>query len=160
QVIDRRPASISFGDYGFVELIGHWRDWCTAGPQALPGSRRRRQSCERLMRLSISFGGSECFRGCGYCLRRRHGSGNEAAAEDARLALCRVIEHAGLPGRHTVFAADQLDFKTRIGAAAQPGGLRRARRAHLDVNFRLTLGGFINAPVTEPVEIAQANAAS
>src|SRR5262249_14880199 len=32
QVVDRRPASISFGDYGFVELIGHWRDWCTAGP--------------------------------------------------------------------------------------------------------------------------------
>src|SRR5262249_61637769 len=28
-----------------------------------------------------------------------------------------------------------------------------------DVNFRLTLDGFINAPVAEPAEIAQANAA-
>src|SRR5262249_15353608 len=64
EVVDRRPASVSFGDYGFVELIGHWRDWCTA---ALPGPRWRRQSCELLMRLSMSFSGSECFRGRGYC---------------------------------------------------------------------------------------------
>src|SRR5690242_11972143 len=89
--------------------------------------------------------------------RERHGAGNNAAAEHARLALRRIVEDAGLPGGNAVFAADQLDFEA-IGTAMEPGGLWRARRAHFDVDFAMIADRFVDRAIAEPVHVAQANA--
>src|SRR5262249_26765415 len=51
------------------------------------------------------------------------------AAQHARLSVGRIVEHAGLTWRHTVFAGDEIDFYA-VGAAAEPGRPRRARRAY------------------------------
>ena len=64
---------------------------------------------------------------------------DEAAAEHARLALAGVIEHAGLAGRHAMFAIDKFHFVAG-GAVAQPGRLRRPGRTHLDEHFQLVVG--------------------
>src|SRR5437763_4284175 len=55
---------------------------------------------------------------------------DEAAAEHARLAFGRVVEHASLPRRHAVLALEQIDLNP-VRSPAQPGRLWRARRAHL-----------------------------
>src|SRR5262249_48416218 len=65
------------------------------------------------------------------CHRRRHRALDEAAAEHARLAVGRVVERAGLPGRHAVLAGDEIDLDA-AGASAQPSRLRRPGGAHLD----------------------------
>ena len=81
---------------------------------------------------------------CGGIARRlrRLRAGDDATAKDARLAIGRVVEHAGLSGRHAVFAANQLDFEISLDVPMQPGGLRCAGRADLDVNFGVTLDCF------------------
>src|SRR5215831_9452826 len=81
--------------------------------------------------------------------RQRHGAGDDSTAEHARLALGCVVEDAGLSGGNTVLAGDQLDFKT-IGTAVEPGGLRRAGRADLDVNFAMIADRFVNRAIAEP----------
>src|SRR5260370_28715347 len=123
----------------------------------LRGFDRRRQSCATVMRRSTSFGAGQ--RGAGTARRlRRLRAGDDAAAKDARLAISRVVEHAGLSGRHAVFAANQLDFEISLSIPVQPGGLRWARRADLDVNFGVTLHCFADGNISEPIDIAQANA--
>src|SRR5579871_7023085 len=86
--------------------------------------------------------------------RRRHAL-DEAAAEHARLAVARVVEHAGLAGRDTLLAIDQLDLDAARGGA-EPSRLRRPRRAHLDEylapHHRAFLG---DLAVAEPVHVAQ-----
>src|SRR5262249_62201981 len=56
---------------------------------------------------------------------------DEAAAEHARLAFGRVVEHASLARRHAVLALEQIDLHA-VRSPAQPGRLWRPRRAHLD----------------------------
>src|SRR6516225_7506051 len=89
--------------------------------------------------------------------RQRHGAGDDPAAEHARLALGGLVEDAGLSRRNAVFTGDQLDFKT-IGAAVKPGGLWRARRADLDVDFAMIADRFVDRAIAEPVHVTQANA--
>src|SRR5271166_638338 len=89
--------------------------------------------------------------------RQRHGAGDDPAAEHARLALGRLVKDAGLSGGNAVFAGDQLDFKT-IGTAVEPGGLWRARRTNLDVDFAMIADRFVDRAITEPVHVAQADA--
>src|SRR5262249_44601886 len=47
-----------------------------------------------------------------------------------------------------------------VGAAAQPSGLGRARRPHLDVNFAMTAGRLVDHAVAQPIDLTQTNAAS
>src|SRR6267154_5331645 len=54
---------------------------------------------------------------------------DESAAEHARLSRRRVVEHAGLARRNALFAGNEFDFVSTVHGA-QPGRLRRARRAH------------------------------
>src|SRR6266513_3706004 len=56
---------------------------------------------------------------------------DEAAAEHARLAFGRIVEHAGLARRHAVLAVEEVDLHA-VRSPAQPGRLRLPRRAHLD----------------------------
>src|SRR5262245_65025886 len=62
---------------------------------------------------------------------RRDRALDEAAAEHARLAFGRIVEHAGLARRYSVFAGDEVDLDP-LAAPAQPGRLRRPRGADLD----------------------------
>src|SRR5437588_6324465 len=89
---------------------------------------------------------------------RRLRAGDDAAAEDARLAISRIVEHAGLSGRHAVFAANQLDFEISLSIPVQPSSLWWARRADLDVNFGVTLDRFADGNIAEPIDVAQLNA--
>src|SRR5262249_25537747 len=89
------------------------------------------------------------------CHRRRHRALDEAAAEHARLAVGRVVERAGLPGRHAVLAGDEIDLDA-AGAAAQPGRLRRPGGAHLDEDL-VPAGAqrTVDAALAQPVDLAQ-----
>ena len=138
EIVDRRPARIGLRDRVLVEFAGH-----RPAPFATQPTMRSRaaRSAARRQRL----------RGCDRAL-------DEAAAEHARLAVGRIVEHAGLAGRHAFLAVDQLDLDA-AGAAAQPRRLRRARRAHLDED--LAPAGAqrsLDRAVADPVHVAQRDA--
>src|SRR6516162_11246339 len=100
--------------------------------------------------------GAACARGqrrCGY------GAADKAAAENARLPLGRVIENAGLAGRHALLALNEVDLNAGC-AAAEPCGLRRPGRAHLHEHF-VPAGTkrAIDAALAKPVDLAQPYAA-
>src|SRR5262249_58309702 len=70
-----------------------------------------------------------------------------------------MIEDAGLPGRNAVLAGDEIDLDA-VRTAAEPGGVRRPGRAHLDVDL-VPAGAerMIDRPFAEPVHVAQPHAA-
>ena len=81
-----------------------------------PLAYRRRRSYRTLTRQARATS-----RGARARHRRGDRAADEAAAEHARLALGRVVEHAGLAGRHAVLAVDQFDLDAaRLPAAATP----------------------------------------
>src|SRR5579871_1676211 len=82
---------------------------------------------------------------------------NEAAAEHARLSGGRVIEHTGLARRDTFFAGYELDLVTAV-SAAQPSGLRRARRTHPHENLETPANRAIDLAIADPVDVAELNA--
>src|SRR5579883_1487625 len=88
--------------------------------------------------------------------RRGHAL-DEAAAEHARLAVARIVEHAGLAGRDAFFAVDQLDLDP-VAGHAEPSRLRRASRAHLDEDLAAHHRAFLrDLAVAEPVHVARAD---
>ena len=120
EVVDRRPARIGLGD----------RVACRVRPPSPPLA----NACKcRLAGMAAGYRVSRRRRAARRAMRRAAARRalDEAAAEHARLALGRVVEHAGLAGRNAVLAVDQFDLDA-AAAAHQPGRLRRARRAHLD----------------------------
>ena len=108
EVVDRRPARVGLGDASCVELARH------RARRALRAGTRQRAAATL----------SRAARGRRRARRRR----DEAAAEHARLALGRVVEHAGLPGRHAVLAVDQLDLDAAGAARSQAGCGGRVER--------------------------------
>src|SRR5262249_55822062 len=59
-------------------------------------------------------------------------------------------------GRDALLARDQLDLVIAV-AAAQPRGLRRARRAHAHEDLETLADGAVERAVADPVDVAQAN---
>jgi hypothetical protein len=92
-------------------------------------------------------------------LGRRDRAGDDAAAEHARLALRRIIESAGLAGRHAVLACDQLNLDIAVNGSAQPRRLRRARRAHLHIDLAAVVQSLLERAGAEPIHLAQEDAA-
>src|SRR5262249_57746559 len=88
-----------------------------------------------------------------------HRALDDAAAQHARLPLRRIVEHTGLPRRHAVLAGDEIDLDP-ARTAAEPGGVRRPGRAHLDVDL-VPAGAerMIDRAFAEPVDVAQPHAA-
>src|ERR1700757_2546335 len=78
---------------------------------------------------------------------------NKTAAEHTRLPRRRVIEHAGLAGGDAFFAGDQLDLVVAV-AAAQPGRLRRAGRAHPHEHLEPAADRGIDVTIADPVDVA------
>src|SRR5882672_12410986 len=67
----------------------------------------------------------------------------------------RIVEHAGLPWRHTIFASNEIDLDA-VRAAAEPGRVRRTSRAH--PHEHLVPAGaerLLNAALADPVDVAQ-----
>src|ERR1043166_3062501 len=86
-----------------------------------------------------------------------HRALNKTAAEHARLARGRVVEHAGLPGRDALLARDELNRVMAV-AAAQPGRLRRAGRAHPHEDLETASDGVVKRTVADPIDVAPRNA--
>src|SRR6266540_1530385 len=82
---------------------------------------------------------------------------DESAAEHARLSRRRIVEHAGLAGRDALFAGNEFDLITAVDRA-QPGRLRRARRAHAHEHLDPVADDAIQQPVADPVDVAQPDA--
>src|SRR5579872_564439 len=118
----------------------------------------RRRFAESIMRGLTLSGRSKRGFGGAHRPRRARCTSNDATTKHARLAFGCLVEHASLSRGNAVFAADQLDLKT-VGAALQPSGLGRARRADLDVDFMMIADRCVDRSIAEPVDIAQANAA-
>src|SRR6185503_812783 len=84
-------------------------------------------------------------RGCrarvagGTTIAGRNRALDESAAQHTRLPLTRIIENAGLAGRHAMLAIDQLNLAT-VCAVPQPGGLRRAGRPDFHEDFAAIVG--------------------
>src|SRR3954468_5407 len=87
--------------------------------------------------------------GCGDCAL------DEATAEHARLAVGRIVEHAGLAWGHSVLARNEIDLDA-LACPAQPRRLRRPRRADLDEHL-LPAGaqGLVDASLAQPIDVAQ-----
>src|SRR5262245_483951 len=84
---------------------------------------------------------------------------DDSAAEHTGLPVGRIVEHAGLPRRNAVLAGDEIDLDA-LRATAEPGGPRRAGRAH--PHEHLVPAGtqrLLNGALTDPVHIAQPHAA-
>src|ERR1041384_873515 len=62
-------------------------------------------------------------------LRQRRRLLDDPAAQHARLAVGRLVEHAGLARRHAILAGDEIDLDA-VRTTAEPGGTRRPGRAH------------------------------
>ena len=90
---------------------------------------------------------------------RRDRALDETAAQHTRLALARVVEHAGLAGRNAVLAVDQFDF---VAASTVPQASRPAAGAS-NVPSRTPRGDRRRAPhrarLADPVDVAQHDAA-
>src|SRR5271165_2519903 len=87
--------------------------------------------------------------------RGSNGAADEAAAENARLALCRVVENTRLPGRNALLGVHEIDLDA-VGAPAQPCRLRRPRGAHLDEDFvPARAERVIDRAFAQPVDVAQ-----
>src|SRR5882762_3979543 len=82
---------------------------------------------------------------------------DESTTEHARLSRRRIIEHAGLARRNALFAGDELHFITTIDRA-QPGRLRRARRARAHEHLDAGADDAIERAVADPVDVAQLDA--
>src|SRR6478609_6056393 len=80
---------------------------------------------------------------------------DEATAENARLAVGRIVEHAGLAWRHSVLARKEIDLDA-LACPAQPRRLRRSRGADLDEHL-LPAGaqGLVDASLAQPIDVAQ-----
>src|SRR6476469_353085 len=79
---------------------------------------------------------------------------DEATAEHARLAVGRIVEHAGLAWGHSVLARNEIDLDA-LACSAQPRRLRRPRRADLDEHL-LPAGaqGLVDASLAQPIDVA------
>src|SRR4029079_13771340 len=93
------------------------------------------------------------------CDRRRDSAGDDAATENTRLPLRRIIERTGLAGRYSILAADQFDLDAAVGAGAQPSRLRCARRAHFHIDLAAVLQSLFERSGAEPIHLAQADTA-
>src|SRR6185503_20004807 len=103
-------------------------------------------------------------RGCrarvagGTTIAGRNRALDESAAQHTRLPLTRIIENAGLAGRHAMLAIDQLNLAT-VCAVPQPGGLRRAGRPDFHEDFAAIVGQRrLERPFADPVDVAQHDA--
>jgi hypothetical protein len=86
---------------------------------------------------------------------RRDRALDEAAAEHARLALGRVVEHAGLSRRHAILAGNEVDFDAPA-CPAEPRRLRRPRRTNLDEDvLPARAKRLVDAALAQPIDIAQ-----
>src|SRR5262249_15461417 len=119
---------------------------------------RYRSSCPRASRIILLAANRLDQRLRALRAAARHSPGgralNESAAEHARLARRRIVEHTGLAGRDALFARDQLDLVTAV-AAAQPRRLRRPRRAHPHKNLKARADRAIDLAVADPVDVAK-----
>src|SRR5882757_4782212 len=92
-------------------------------------------------------------------LARRHRALNEAAAQHARLTLWRIIEHAGLARGDAVLAGDEIDLDA-VSAPAQPSGLWRPGRSHLDENLVPARAQCsVDRAIAQPIDVTQLHAA-
>src|SRR6478672_8209426 len=82
---------------------------------------------------------------------------DESATEHTRLSRGRVVEHAGLAGRHALFAGDQFDFVAAVDRT-QPGRLRRARRSHAHEHLDTLADDALERAGADPVDVAQSDA--
>src|SRR5205085_7377181 len=76
------------------------------------------------------------------------------AAEHARLPGWRIVEHAGLAGRHALLAAGKLHFVPAIDRA-QPCRLRGTGRTHAHEHLETVADRTLQRTVTDPVDVAQ-----
>src|SRR4029079_9458560 len=84
---------------------------------------------------------------------------DEAAAQDTRLALARLIKNAGLSRRNAVLAIDQLNLAPAC-AVPQPGSLWRARRTDFHEDLPAIVGQcFLERSFADPVDVAQHDSA-
>ena len=155
---DRRP--LGGGDRG---ACGRARTPCrTPGRRSAPSAHRHSRS------LAVSS--SPAIAAATYCGDMRAAAGrdaravgharpalrDEAAAEHARLALARVVEHAGLPGRNAVLAVDQLDLvaAARRRSHAACGG--RVERTFTKTSRRSSASASSSAP--SPIQLTSRSA--
>src|SRR5262249_35864795 len=126
----------------FRPLGGRYRQPCPARPCSILSAQGL---CERTQRARA-------------CCRSAL---DEAAAEHAGLARRCVIEYAGLSGRNTLLAGDELDLVMTVGAT-QPGRLRRAGRAHPHENLQPLVeslaDGAVERTIADPVDVTEPNA--
>src|SRR5262245_53580150 len=84
---------------------------------------------------------------------------NDAAAEQACLAVGRVVEHAGLPRRYAVLAGNEIDLDA-LRATAEPSRPRRTGRAHAHEHLvPPDTERLLDGALADPVHVAQAHAA-
>jgi len=67
---------------------------------------------------------------------------------------CCVVEHAGLAWRYAFFAGDELDLIAAVDRA-QPGRLRRTRRAHAHEHLDAVADDALQRTIADPVDVAQ-----
>src|SRR5205823_7123850 len=82
---------------------------------------------------------------------------DESAAEHARGSRRRVVERAGLARRDALFTGDEFDFIAAVDRA-QPGRLRRPRRAHAHEHLDAVADHAIERAIADPVDVAQHDA--
>src|SRR5260370_11152375 len=82
---------------------------------------------------------------------------DESAAEHARLSRRRIVEHTGLARRYPVVAGDEFNLEAAVDRA-QPGRLRRARRAHPHEHLDAVADDALQRAVADPVDVAQRDA--
>ncbi len=144
QVVDRCPARIGAGHASGVDAVRHscaspcrsCADRGTSASRAIPGQVRRVGPPELRRIKGIERLGVSMTAGTALAAARRrpfegarsrtHGiggrAGDETATEDARLALCRIVEDAGLAGRNAILAAGQFN----LAAQSRRPSARRA----------------------------------
>ena len=74
-----------------------------------------------------------------------------------RLSRRRIVEHAGLAGRNALFAGDEFDLVAAVDRA-QPGRLRRARRAHAHEHLDAVADDAVERAVADPVDVTKPDA--
>src|SRR4249919_122394 len=80
---------------------------------------------------------------------------DEATTEHARLAVGRIVEHAGLAWGHSVLASNEIDLDA-LACPAQPRRLRRPGGADLDEHLLpASAQGLIDASLAQPIHVAQ-----
>src|SRR5262245_29635213 len=91
--------------------------------------------------------------------RRRHRALDEAAAEHPRLAIGRIVEHAGLAGRDSFLTGDEID-RDALAIPAQPCRPWRPGGANLDESLvPAVTQRLVDRAVAEPIDVAQLHAA-